>query len=142
MGFAPLMGLFAIQAGLPFIVAPLLTVLVGAGVGLMNGVLIEKVGIPSLVQTVATWWILAGVILVLTEGVPKAVLSTDWLWLGNAYVGPVRVLLIFFILLVIGVWFFVKNTKTGLRLYLTGGNKNSTRAAGLPTPQIRVTGVA
>ena len=77
MGFAPLMGLFAIQAGLPFIVAPLLTVLVGAGVGLMNGVLIEKVGIPSLVQTVATWWILAGGILVLTEGVPKAVLSTD-----------------------------------------------------------------
>jgi simple sugar transport system permease protein/ribose transport system permease protein len=138
MGFAPLLGLFAINAGLPFFVAPLLTVLVGAGVGLMNGVLIEKVGIPSLVQTVATWWILAGVILVLSEGVPKAVLSSEWLWLGNAYVGPIRVLLIFFLLLVIVVWFFIKNTKTGLRLYLTGGNENSARAAGIPTTRIRI----
>jgi len=32
MGFAPLLGLFAIQAGLPFFIAPLLTVVVGAGV--------------------------------------------------------------------------------------------------------------
>ena len=138
MGFAPLMGLFVIQAGLPFFIAPLLTVLVGAGVGLMNGLLIEKVGIPSLVQTVATWWILAGVVMLLCEGVPKAVLSSEWLWLGNAYIGPIRVLLIFFILLVIVVWFFIKNTKTGLRLYLTGGNKNSAQAAGIPTAKIRI----
>ena len=138
MGFAPLMGLFAIQAGLPFLAASVLTVLVGAGVGLMNGVLIEKVGIPSLVQTVATWWILAGVVMLLCEGVPKAVLSDEWRALGNEYIGPIRVLLIFFIVLVIVVWFFIKNTKTGLRLYLTGGNKNSARAAGIPTAKIRI----
>jgi simple sugar transport system permease protein/ribose transport system permease protein len=138
LGFAPLVGLFALQAGLPFIVALLLTILAGVGVGLFNGLLIEKVGIPSLVQTLATWLMLGGVILVLTEGETQAVLSQEWRWLGNAYIGPVRVLLVFFVLLVIGVWFFVKNTKTGIRLYLTGGNENSARAAGIPTARIRI----
>jgi len=138
LGFAPLVGVLSMQLGFPFVAAPLLTILTGAGVGLMNGFLIEKVGIPSLVQTLSTMLLLFGVILVVTEGETQAVLSPEWRWLGNAYIGPVRVLLIFFILLVIVVWFFVKNMKTGLRLYLTGGNENSARAAGIPTARIRI----
>jgi len=55
MGFSPLAGLLSMRIlGFPFIAAPLLTLLVGAGIGLYNGLMIEKVGIPSLVQTLST----------------------------------------------------------------------------------------
>jgi len=136
-GFAPLMGVLSFRLGVPLVAAFVLSMLVGAGVGLYNGLMMEKVGIPSLVQTVATWWILSGIILVITEGETKQC-PPEWNWLGNAYIGPVRVLLIFFVLFVIIVWSFSKNTKTGLRLYLTGGNENSARAAGIPTTRIRI----
>ena len=139
MGFSPLVGLLSMRIlGFPFIAALLLTLLVGAGIGLYNGLMIEKVGIPSLVQTLSTWWVLSGIILVITEGESQLVSSPEWIWIGNAYIGPVRALLIFFAIFVIILWFFAKNTKTGLRLYLTGGNKNSAQAAGIPTSRIRI----
>lgn len=137
--FAPLMGVLSIQIlGFPVVAALVLTVVVGAGVGLLNGLVIEKVRIPSLVQTLATWWILAGVILVVTEGATKGGFPSEWNWLGSAYIGPIRAVLIFFVVFVIIAWYFSKNTKTGLRLYITGGNENSARAAGIPTTRIRI----
>jgi simple sugar transport system permease protein/ribose transport system permease protein len=138
-GFAPLMGLFAMNLfGIPAIAAFILTLLVGAGVGFYNGFMMEKLGVPSLVQTVVTWWILSGIVLVLTEGETKAVLSSEWRWVGNGFIGPVRALLVFFVLFVIIMWVFARHTKTGLRIYLTGGNRTSAQAAGIPTSKIRI----
>lgn len=138
-GFAPLMGLFAMNLfGLPAIAAFILTLLVGAGVGFYNGFMMEKLGIPSLVQTVVTWWILSGIVLVLTEGETKAVLSLEWRWVGNGFIGPIRAILVFFAIFVVIVWLFARHTKTGLRIYLTGGNRNSAQAAGIPTTRIRI----
>ena len=136
--FAPTAGIFALEIGFPVPAAILLTLLVGVGVGLFNGLLITKLRIPSLVQTVAMWWMLAGIVLVATRGVAKAGLPGAWMRLGRVFIGPIQLLVLFFIIVVIGAIFFARRTVTGKRLYLVGGNREASSAMGIPVDRIRV----
>jgi len=136
--FAPMAGILAWEIGLPVPAAILLTLLVGVGVGLFNGLLITKLRIPSLVQTLAIWWMLAGIVLVVTRGMAKAGLPDTWMQLGRVFIGPIPLLVLFFIIVVIGAVFFSRRTVTGRRLYLVGGNRESCSAMGIPVDRIRI----
>lgn len=136
--FAPLMGIYAMELGFPVPVAILFTLLVGAGVGSINGLLVTKLRVPSLVQTCAMWWMLAGIVLVATEGMAKTGFPAGWLLLGRVFIGPIQVIILFFIIVVIGAVFFAKRTVTGRRLYLVGGNREAAKAMGIPVNRIRV----
>lgn len=56
--FSPMAGILSWEIGVPVPAAILLTLVIGCGLGLCNGVVITKLKIPSLVQTVAMWWML------------------------------------------------------------------------------------
>jgi len=135
--FAPMMGVMAMEKfGLPVILAILLTFLVGAGIGLFNGLLVTKVKVPSLVQTLTTQWMLLGILLLITKGHAKTGLPSGWLWPGRTFVGPVPVLVFFFLAVVIGSIFFATRTVTGKRIYLVGGNREACKAMGIPVDRI------
>ena len=136
--FAPMAGILAWEIGFPVPAAISLTLLVGVGVGLFNGLLITKLRIPSLVQTLAMWWMLAGIVLVATKGMAKAGLPDTWMRLGRVFIGPIQGLVLFFIIVVIGAIFFARRTVTGKRLYLVGGNREASSAMGIPVDRIRV----
>jgi len=136
--FAPMAGILAWEIGFPVPAAISLTLLVGVGVGLFNGLLITKLRIPSLVQTLAMWWMLAGIVLVATKGMAKAGLPDTWMRLGRVFIGPIQLLVLFFIIVVIGAVFFARRTVTGKRLYLVGGNREASSAMGIPVDRIRV----
>jgi ribose/xylose/arabinose/galactoside ABC-type transport system permease subunit len=136
--FAPMAGILAWEIGLPVPAAILLTLLVGVGVGFFNGLLITKLRIPSLVQTLAIWWMLAGIVLVVTRGMAKAGLPDTWMHLGRVFIGPIPLLVLFFIIVVIGAVFFSRRTVTGRRLYLVGGNREACSAMGIPVDRIRI----
>jgi len=136
--FAPMAGILAWEIGFPVPAAISLTLLVGVGVGLFNGLLITKLRIPSLVQTLAMWWMLAGIVLVATKGMAKAGLPDTWMRLGRVFIGPIQLLVLFFIIVVIGAIFFARRTVTGKRLYLVGGNREASSAMGIPVDRIRV----
>jgi simple sugar transport system permease protein len=112
--------------------------IVGVGVGFFNGLLITKLRIPSLVQTVAMWWMLSGIVLLATRGMAKAGLPDGWMWLGRVFIGPIQLLVVFFIVVVIGTVFFARRTVTGRRLYLVGGNSEACGAMGIPVDRIRI----
>ena len=136
--FAPMAGILALEIAFPVPAAILLTLLVGVGVGLFNGLLITKLRIPSLVQTVAMWWMLAGIVLIATRGIAKAGLPDAWMRLGRVFIGPIQLLVLFFIIVVIGAIFFARRTVTGRRLYLVGGNREACSAMGIPVDRIRI----
>jgi len=136
--FAPMAGILAMETGLPVPLAILFTLLVGVGVGLFNGLLITKLRIPSLVQTVAMWWMLAGIVLVATKGMAKAGLPDAWMELGRVFIGPIQLLLFFFVIVVIAAIIFARRTVTGRRLYLVGGNSEACSAMGIPVDRIRI----
>lgn len=136
--FAPMAGILAWEIGFPVPAAILLTLLVGVGVGFFNGLLITKLRIPSLVQTLAIWWMLAGIVLLVTRGMAKAGLPDTWMQLGRVFIGPIPLLVLFFIIVVIGAVFFSRRTVTGRRLYLVGGNREACSAMGIPVDRIRI----
>ena len=136
--FAPMMGILLWEMGIPALVAILVTLLIGCGVGLINGLMITKLKIPSLVQTVAMWWVLAGVVLIITRGEAKTGLPYEWMLLGKVFIGPIPLLVPFFIVVIIVAIIFARRTVTGRRLYLVGGNREACSAMGIPVNRIRI----
>jgi simple sugar transport system permease protein/ribose transport system permease protein len=136
--FSPMAGIVSWEIGFPVPAAILLTLLIGCGVGLFNGLMITKLKIPSLVQTVAMWWILEGIVLIVTRGVAKAGLPDMWMLLGRVFIGPIQLLVFFFLAVVIIAILFARRTVTGRRLYLVGGNREACSAMGIPVNRIRI----
>ena len=136
--FAPMAGIISWEMGFPVPVGIVLTFLIGCLIGLFNGVMITKLKIPSLVQTVAMWWMLEGIVLIVTRGVAKAGLPHIWMLLGRVFIGPIPLLVFFFIFVVIVSVIFAGRTVTGRRLYLVGGNREACSAMGIPVDRIRI----
>ena len=136
--FSPMAGIVSWEIGFPVPAAILLTLLIGCGVGLFNGLMITKLKIPSLVQTVAMWWILEGIVLIVTRGVAKAGLPDTWMLLGRVFIGPIPLLVFFFLVVVIIAILFARRTVTGRRLYLVGGNREACSAMGISVNRIRI----
>jgi simple sugar transport system permease protein/ribose transport system permease protein len=136
--FAPMMGILLWEMGIPVLVAILMTLLIGCVIGLFNGLIITKLKIPSLVQTVAMWWMLAGVVLIITRGEAKTGLPYTWMLLGKVFIGPIPLLVPFFIVVVIVAIILARLTVTGRRLYLVGGNREACSAMGIPVNRIRI----
>jgi ribose/xylose/arabinose/galactoside ABC-type transport system permease subunit len=136
--FSTMAGILSWEIGFPVPVAILLTLLIGCGIGFFNGVMITKLRIPSLVQTVAMWWMLEGIILIVTRGVAKAGLPDAWMLLGRVFLGPIPLVVLFFIVVVFIAILFARRTVTGRRLYLVGGNREACSAMGIPVNRIRI----
>lgn len=136
--FAPMMGILLWEMGIPVLVAILVTLLIGCVIGFFNGLIITKLKIPSLVQTVAMWWMLAGVVLIITRGEAKTGLPYAWMFLGKVFIGPIPLLVPFFIVVVIVAIILARRTVTGRRLYLVGGNREACSAMGIPVNRIRI----
>ena len=136
--FAPIVGILLWEAGTPVVAAILVTLVIGCGVGLINGLMITKLKIPSLVQTVAMWWMLAGVVMIVTRGEAKAGLPPAWMLLGRVFIGPIPLLVLFFIAVVVIAIVFARRTVTGRRLYLVGGSREACSAMGIPVDRIRI----
>lgn len=136
--FSTMVGIYSWEMGFPVPAAFLLILLVGGGLGLFNGLMITKLKIPSLVQTVAMWWMLGGIVLIVTRGEAKTGLPDSWMFLGRKSIGPIPLLVLFVIIVVIVAILFARRTVTGRRLYLVGGNPGACSAMGIPVDRIKI----
>ena len=106
----------------PFL-AILACTLLGMVTGIVNSGIINLLRIPPFVATLGTSLILNGLSLLYNGGVALTfgyhpVLSV----LGQGYLGPVPVIFIITVAILAVVHVFMKHTRTGLRMYATGGN--------------------
>jgi simple sugar transport system permease protein len=110
--------------------------------GLLNGVIVVKVGIPSLVATIGTQFFWRGVVLVITGGNGTSLLPARDTPLYEALVGrlfgriPAQMLWTIFVAVLI--WFFLNRHKFGAHVYLTGDNIESARLMGVNVPRIKM----
>lgn len=107
-----------------------LALAIGAGTGLVNGLLVNLVRIPSIVATLAMSFFWGGVaLLVLSQ--PGGEVPLDFVnWFsGNigTYVPAVLVL----ILVVVALWVLLKRTRLGQAMYAIGGDASAAAANGI-----------
>lgn len=121
---------------LPGVSGYAIIVLIGATLGLINGVFIAKYGVNPFLQTLSTLIIFEGGILVLSTqsifGIPDS-----YLWLGAERLTlpgiDIPYATFFLILLFVGLWFVLTKTRFGRAIYAVGGDEGSAAEAGINT---------
>lgn len=122
------------DVGLPLWIAVVITLLIGALFGLINGAAVTRLHIPALIATLATQTILKGIAYLLTNAVPVKNLSATYKFLGQGYIfGIIPVPLIITVALYVLAWWYLDKTYLGRRVYLSGGNEEAARLSGINT---------
>src|SRR5699024_2060314 len=125
-------------AGINGAVAILLGILVGAGVGLINGLLVTRLNLNAFITTLSVGFVLNGLILVITggwaiQGIPA---SVQRLGQGSLLRVPLPVLAA--VLVGIAIAVILHFTRLGRHVFAVGGNRDAAELAGVPTNRIRV----
>ncbi len=117
---------------------------VGLLAGFINGLLVVKLGIPSLIATIGTQFFWGGLALVLTNAkggsLGDAAASAPFLhdlFVGRLF-GYLPMQMIWMILIAIAVWLLLNRHRFGAHVYLIGDNDNSARLMGINIDQRRV----
>ncbi len=127
-------------SGIDPILAMLLGLFLGAVLGAINGVIIAKGKVAPFIATLATMTIYRGLTLVYTEGRPISGLgdSMSFQMLGKGYfLGipvPVVTMLVSFGIL----YFILKKTTFGRRVYAVGGNEEASVLSGINADRIKI----
>jgi ribose/xylose/arabinose/galactoside ABC-type transport system permease subunit len=111
---------------------------IGLAVGLLQGTLIGKLGIPAFIVTLGGLGAWRGATLVWSDGQPISSFSDDFTFWGQGFIGPVPVPVLVFLGFVIVGHIVLKYTKYGRWIYAVGGNMEASRLSGLPTTALIV----
>jgi simple sugar transport system permease protein len=145
-GFAPMLAAWLIVPASAFgsgaqinvWIGLLVLVLVGALVGLINGVLIVKARLNGFIVTLAMTIILEGLQNGIVKGQSPYELPSAFAYLGSAQVGSIPVSLIFAVIVFIVVGVFLRYHRAGRAIYSVGGNPAAARAAGINVDRVRI----
>ena len=114
-------------------------------IGMISGLFVTRLGIPSFLVTLGMLLVVRGTALWLTSGFPQRTWRAGDQWLaevlvGDFYVGGLRVYmsLIWFILLAILFHFILTRSRFGNWIQATGGNPQAARNRGVPTKTVKL----
>jgi len=128
----------AIKAEVPVWICIILALLVGASVGVINGLLVQR-GLNPLVVTIAMLTTLGGLAQVISSGVPVTGI-TQLTWMGStSYFGIPAPVFVVAIVFIVG-WLFLTQTRAGARVLGVGGNIEAVRRAGVNADRYRILG--
>jgi len=115
-----------------------LALLAGLVLGVVNGLLIIKGGMPPFVATLATMAVGRGLTLVYTQGRPIAGIEKDFIFWGTGRLLSIPVPVILMAILTLIAFVVLRHTRFGLYVYATGGNEETTRLAGVSPNWIKL----
>jgi ribose transport system permease protein len=110
------------------------SLVVGVFVGAVNGFVVTRLQVPSLIATLATSSVLQAAILWLSDGqnISSGISSTFRRWGTEQPLGvPVPVIVL--VVLALLLWYLLEHTPAGRYLYAVGGNTEAAALAGVPT---------
>lgn len=111
--------------------------LVGAGMGMVNGWLVSRVGIPSIIVTLAMWGLLGGLAWFISEGLPIIDLPRAVAFIGQGRIGQLPIATAIFIAVAAVAYFTLEHTTFGRYVYALGGDPVSARLCGINIKKIQ-----
>ena len=119
---------------LPGVIA---AIIIGAAIGLVNGILVSKGKVQAFIVTLATMTIFRGVTYVYTNGNPISGLRDNISFIGNSSILGVPLPIFFIIVVLLIAWYALNQTRLGRYIYALGGNEDSARLSGINTDKIK-----
>ena len=105
--------------------------LVGLGLGALNGLLVAYAGLPPFIVTLGSMTALRGLAYLLAGGTTVINSKIGFAWIGNAYLGPLPWIVIIAFLVILLTWFILRHTVLGVHIYGVGGNPQAARLTGI-----------
>jgi ribose transport system permease protein len=130
-----------VNDGLPPAVAIPIVLLVGALIGLINGLIVTKVGVNSVIATLGTGTIVVGLNFAYSSGAPIAAGVPDSfvdIALGRLWGIPHNVLIM--VVVTALLWVLVERTSIGQSIQAVGGNPLAARFSGIRVDRIKIMG--
>lgn len=109
----------------------------GAGVGLINGLVIAKLDVNPLIATLGMSLIIQGCLSALVSNFAGSV-PVEFQLFAYGEVAGLPVSLLFLLLLAVAAWVVLRFTRFGSDVYSVGGNRDAARFAGIQTDRVVV----
>lgn len=119
-------------------------VLLSAGIGLLNGVIVSFLKVPSFIATLGMMLIVRGVARYWVGGAPKGYFTDNFRMWGRGFIENVPVFGRFpiglILLIVIGgiIWYIFHRTNFGKRILAIGDNVRAARLSGIKVNLVRI----
>ena len=114
-------------------------ILFGGLVGVVNGLVVTKLRVNSLIATIATMMILqGGVFLYSREAVQNMHLQRAFTDISTGYVGPVPVPVIIAAVVFLVAYVVLRHTTLGRYIYATGANEWAARLSGIRPERLKL----
>ncbi|MEE9251284.1 MAG: ABC transporter permease [Alphaproteobacteria bacterium] len=124
--------------GVPPVAAVVATLILGAAIGLGNGVIVTKLGVNPLVATLGAMSVARGIALVLTEGFSISNLPSGFGYVGSeGFLGIPYIVLIMVVIVIVGD-LALRNTRYLRQVYYIGGNERAARLSGIAVDRVRI----
>ncbi|MGI8386390.1 ABC transporter permease [Robertmurraya sp. P23] len=134
-----IMGIVSVNMSLNPVLGILACLVVGAGFGLLNGVLLTKLHLPHpFISTLGTQFIGRGIALLITAAAPIAGFPFIIQYVGREFVGPIPISFILVILVYVIMHIFLTRTQTGRYIYAIGGNPEAARLSGIKVDRVLI----
>jgi ribose transport system permease protein len=131
--------LMSINTGLPGLLIALVMVVGGGSIGAISGVLITRLGLSSLVTTLAMSTVCLGLAEYVTGGnTLTAQWSTGFQNLGQGYVWIIPYPFLYLLVLAVVLYVVLEHTTAGRRVLATGSNRTAARLAGIRVARVQV----
>jgi simple sugar transport system permease protein len=130
----------SMQAGIAWPVALVIGFLTGALCGWINGALVSRLNIPSLVITIGTSFLFRGLELVLMNGTGVPLTAEDYPALHRIFREPilgVPIQTLWMIAVGVVLWVLLNRTRFGAHVFLVGDNPTSARLMGVDVVKVK-----
>lgn len=116
----------------------LLTILtIAVLLGLLNGLVVTKLRIHPMIATICTGLIGSGIALLIMSSPGGYVPYSSVKFLAASF-GAFRLPMLYFILISLGLYFYLRHIRSGRYIYAVGGNPKSAEAAGINVGRITI----
>lgn len=129
-----------ITAGVPAGLAMILALVIGAGLGVVSGLLVTKGRLQPFIATLITMTVYRGLTMIFTDGKPISNLGDSFVLKlvgkGNWYRIPIPVILL--VLIFILFFFMLTKTTFGRKIYATGSNWKCAQLVGVNISKTKI----
>ncbi len=108
-----------------------LGLLIGAGCGFLNGLMVAVLGLPPFIATYGMLWIAEGFALVFMQGEIIGGFPAGFRFLGAGYIVGIPVPILAMVVTLAACLFALCRTTFGRRVYMIGANREAARLSGI-----------
>jgi len=128
----------AVQAGAGTPVLVAIGIVVGLGCGAFNGLLVTRLGLPSIVVTIGTMSLFRGIAFIILGDQAYKGYPSSFAFFGQGYVWwVVSFELVLFLIAAVVYWFLLHRTSFGRRVFAIGNNPVAAQFSGVRVGRIK-----